>query len=366
MLDGVLHARGAPTIDDPRMGPRLQELSRAYNSGDVDKRPPLDARIAFSFARDVPKGAAASEPLALTRRPGETLSIVDVGAGLGAMTWGVARALFETCPEARVAALLIDDDADALAVAKAIVRAADEPRLTIETRTAKLTADLVFAPADLVIVGQVLSELDRALEPSARVAKHADLVESLMMRLTPGGAIMIVEPALRERTRHLHAVRDRLMHNAVSSIVAPCLHRKGCPALAVGGEWCHDDRAVDLPPWLVPLARSAGLRWQRMTFSHLVLQRASEAPADEGTEGFRMRVISDLLVTKGKSELFGCTEGGTRVRLRLLDRDHAPSNADWYRASRGDELTLSITPTEAEGKARVVAQADVDVRRAGK
>ncbi|HEY8072586.1 MAG TPA: hypothetical protein VIF62_00710, partial [Labilithrix sp.] len=98
ILDAVLARRGAPRIADvTRLAPRLAELSRLYNEDAARPRVPLEARIAFSFARDVPKGAAAVRELvasgALELPAGRPLRIVDLGAGLGAMTWGVARAL---------------------------------------------------------------------------------------------------------------------------------------------------------------------------------------------------------------------------------------------------------------------------------
>ena len=49
-----------------RLGPRVEALSRAYNAGEAEGRRtklPVEARVAFSFPRDVPKGAAAVREL---------------------------------------------------------------------------------------------------------------------------------------------------------------------------------------------------------------------------------------------------------------------------------------------------------------
>src|SRR5688500_10882299 len=260
VLDGVLAKMGAPrTSDVARLAPKLAELSRAYNEGaaGADKKPvPLEARVAFSFARDVPKGAAAVRELASADLLAPPLRIIDVGAGLGAMTWGVVRALEAAGVKGRVESLLVDADARALDVATKI--AAASPRgavdLAITTRVQRASAKL--PQTALVIVGQVLSEIDTQLDGAAR-AQHPD-------------ALVIVEPALRDRTRHLHAVRDRLAFGG-ATVFAPCLHAEACPALVKEEDWCHEDVAVDLPKWLVPLARAAGLRFQGLTFSHLVL-----------------------------------------------------------------------------------------------
>ena len=176
------------------------------------------------------------------------------------------------------------------------------------------------------MLGQVLSELDVAMDPAERVAKHAALVADLLGRVVaPGGALVIVEPALKGRTRHLHAVRDALVDRG-TTVFAPCLHAKHCPVLATERDWCHEDLPVDLPPWVVPLARAAGLRWQGLTFSYLVLRRDERRLVGELDHAGReprvhLRVISELMRTKGKAEVFACTAAGERLRMRRLDRD---------------------------------------------
>jgi len=382
VVDAVLRARGAPALADvARLGPRLVELSRVYNAGLAGSRhrAPLEARIAFSFARDVPKGAAsvrelvAAGLLAPRDRP---LRIVDLGAGLGAMTWGIARAVAAASPGANATfeALLVDDDRDALAAAEVIAREARTrlgtraPALDVRTRVERLAPGMKLPEADVVVLGQVLSELDTDLAPEERVAKHVALVSDLLDRVVSrDGALVIVEPALRDRARHLHAVRDALVASA-RTVFAPCLHAGTCPALAADGEWCHDDLAVDLPAWLVPLARAAGLRFQRLTFSHLVLRRdartlrdASAGATDERGK-LHLRVVSDVLVTKGKAELFACTSAGARVRLRRLDRDVRRGEEDrWIALGRGDVVTLSSAGEPVDERGRIHSAVAIDV-----
>ena len=75
VLEAVLRRLGAPGLDDVgRLAPRLAELSRAYNEGRAGDAPdrgptPLEARVAFSFARDVPKGGAAVAELVAAGDP---------------------------------------------------------------------------------------------------------------------------------------------------------------------------------------------------------------------------------------------------------------------------------------------------------
>ncbi len=396
VIDAVLRRRGAPaTSDTAALAPRLVELSRAYNAGLAGDGArvvvPLDARVAFSFARDVPKGAGAVRELvlagALSLPEDRPLRIVDLGAGLGAMTWGIARALATSGKASPpIDALLVDEDADALAAAEALVREAaarpgpHAPALTVRTRKERLAAGMNLPEADVVVLGQVLSELDVSMDPEGRVARHAALVLDLLGRVVaPDGALVIVEPALKDRTRHLHAVRDALVARG-TTVFAPCLHAKPCPALATEGDWCHEDLPVDLPPWLVPLARAAGLRWQRVTFSYLVLRRDGRRVEGEldPTRGegarVRLRVISELIRTKGKAEIFACTDNGERLRMRRLDRDAtedgpgAAATASWSGLVRGDLVTIR-GGADAEGPAappvdergRISGAAHVDV-----
>lgn len=141
--------------------------------------------------------------------------------------------------------------------------------------------------------------------------------------------------------------------------------------LANEGDWCHEDLAIDLPPWLVAVARAAGLRWQGLTFSYLVLQpalapssatvaaadrtpAASEAaPADAATGPRRLRVISGPIVSKGKIEAYLCGDfgpahgGGGQVRAVRLDRDRGAESAAWDDIARGDVLAIDPAPAPA-------------------
>jgi len=424
VIDAVLARRHAPsTREAALLAPKLVELSHAYNAGLAgDRAPdpgaargagakpaaarvkvPLDARIAFSFARDVPKGAGAVRELldagVLVAPSNRPFRIVDLGAGLGAMTWGIVRALSAhaardgsgataTAPKPlSIDALLVDDDADALGAAEAIAREAaarpgpHAPVFALRTRAERLATGMKLPEADLVVLGQVLSELDVAMEPAERIAKHAALVADLLDRVVaPDGALVIVEPALRGRTRHLHAVRDVLVERG-STVFAPCLHASRCPVLLTEGEWCHEDLPIDLPPWLVPLARAASLRFQRLTFTYLVLRKDGQrlvdqidhAPNASEPPRVHLRVISELMRTKGKAEVFACTAKGERARLRRLDRDAADAgpgaaaSAAWAAIGRGDVLTVrtagdataSDLPIDERGRVGKSAQIDV-------
>ncbi len=378
ILDGVARARRWPASDEvEKLGAEVAKLSRAYNESQPGARlapgdaGELAARLGFSFARDVPKGAGAVRELvatgALAMPEGRDLRVLDVGAGLGATTWGVARALEAAGGRGAIDATWIDADVKALGVAMSIVDArAAKGEVAVRARAvpkglARGVADL-DATYDVVLMGQVLSELHVGEEDAARVEKHAALVRDLVDRvLEPTGTLVIVEPALRNRTRHLHRVRDALLAAPhPPTVFAPCLHAAACPALVNEGDWCHEDLAVDLPAWLVPVARAAGLRFQGLTFSYLALRRDGRTLAAglAAGRGGRLRVVSDPLASKGKHELFLCGELGSgdgalvpgRARAMRLDRNRAPGNEVWEELVRGDVIAIAPPPDNTRAR----------------
>lgn len=396
VLDAVLRPTRRPeltTKDVARLAPLTIELSRAYNAAQAEGRRtklPLEARIAFSFPRDVPKGAGAVRELVASgtlRLPAERpLRVLDLGAGLGAMTWGLVRALAASGASGRVESLLVDEDEQILHEATEINRAAramlgrSPVELTIGTRVASLESivEEELQPRDVVLLGQVLSELAPREAPDVRVARQVALLTRLLEgALAQDGSLVIVEPALRERTRHLHLLRDRLLEACLATVFAPCLHASPCPMLSTEAEWCHEDLAVDLPSWTAPLARAAGLRWQGLTFSYLVLRRdgmrlAGPATAP-GAESVRFRAVSSLLASKGKLELFACGDDGVCRRIRRLDRDaHSARGVPFSDLERGDIVTLTAeghrdpdvrarAPIDERGRVARAAHAAIDV-----
>jgi ribosomal protein RSM22 (predicted rRNA methylase) len=364
-IETVARAHRWPTPAEPaQLGALVRALSDAYNAPTVplgraiaSSGAALAARLGFSFARDVPKAAAAVRELVAAGELGPSangapLRTLDIGSGLGATTWGVARALSAAGLRSALQVTWSDEDTLALDVAAQLARERGnrEGDVTIEIHPERrrVSSDAGGGgPWDLILLGQVLSELDPGAQPEERAQRHAALLTSLVSKLAPGGALVVVEPALCERTRHLHAVRDSVVMARAASVFAPCLHSAPCPVLKVPGEWCHEDVAVDLPPWLEPVARAAGLRWQGLTFSYLVLRRSGERTLAQllgETRGVRGRVISNPLVSKGKREHFLCGEEAERVRVSRLDRDSDEQNAAWSSLGRGDLIAIDPPP----------------------
>lgn len=293
----------------------------------------LAARALFFGVADAAK---ISIPLGELERRGvlpsrDVLRIADVGAGAGAMTLGAIDFLGGR----RVDVVAIDRDVAALELMRAAVANLSEAsRVSCERRN---VVGLSLDPGrfDLVLAGTVLNELDPA-------ERHR-LVRAMVAGLADGGAAIIVEPALRETSRALHEVRDRVIADGVGHVFAPCTQQTApCPMLADERDWCHEDRPTQLPPRAARIAQVTGLRTGGLKFSYLVIRRQSD-PLVAG-DGPALRVVSQMRRSKGKRECFACGDGG-RVELRLPKKNRSDANRAFERAKRGDVAVTTATGT---------------------
>lgn len=385
-LDAVAEMRRWPkTHEHAKIAAYVSRVSAAYNHEGHDAIPNLDrnealaARTEFFFPRDLAKGWGAVRELVRSGAIGDAekpLRILDLGAGVGAMTWGMARALADEPKRTKsIEAVLIDGDADALKVAEQIAeqrKSIDGVSVKIETmrQIAPFSASLVGGPFDVVIAGQLLSELDRDVDPEERIVRHVRLIRSWLAAIVENGSLILVEPALRDRTRHLHRLRDVIANEKLATIFAPCLHSEACPMLARDEDWCSEDLPIDLPEWLAAIARGAGLRWQGSTFSYLVLRKDDlSLAAFSKAHDARFRVVSDRIETKGKTEFYLCgtTKHGEesrtgKIRVTRLDRHETPENHAWDDVARGSVIAIDPPPGlrgAKENEARVDAASHV-------
>ncbi len=341
------------------------ERSRRYTSerelldepldGDAAEKADLAARALFFAVADAAK---VSVPLAeLDRRalvPARApLRLLDLGAGAGAMSLGVAAYLASLGRRPELAVVAVDRDRPALALferAAAHLAAALGARIDLEPRTELLRhAALEPAGFDLALAGGVLNELD---EPT-RLA----LVERALTALAPGGALVLIEPALRQTSRDLHRVRDHVLAAGLARVFAPCTRAAApCPALARERDWCHEDRPLALPPAAARLAQVTGLREGGMKFAYLVLRRSAEPLVETPPGRAALRVVSEPKRLKGRRECTGCGEGGW-VALRLLSRHRTDANRPFDRLRRGD-VVLTDGPAPAPGAIRDIGEAE--------
>lgn len=330
-----------------RLGQAVAALSQTYTrertglgEGKLGPEAPL-ARLGFFLPRDLvkPFGPLAELWRAGRLRHAAPLRVLDLGAGLGATSLGVARFLRHVgSPIERIELTAIERDPLSTrllgALCGAVAKLPDEfVPLRVEARTAELSRSDASGPYDLVLLGFVLNELFTEQSPEQRIQQRAALLRDLAARLTPAGALIVLEPALRESTRELMRTRDALLAAPdAPQVFAPCVHRAPCPMLASERDWCHETLDFALPDHLVPVARQAGLRYEGLSYAALVLTRTPRFAAP--LQGLS-RVVSDPLPSKGKLELFGCSTAGYQ-RVTRLERDASAANASFGALRRGD------------------------------
>ncbi|HXU80167.1 MAG TPA: small ribosomal subunit Rsm22 family protein [Polyangia bacterium] len=179
---------------------------------------------------------------------------------------------------------------------------------------------------ELVVAAHLLNELPlTSAEKAERVAFWCHEL------LAPAGSCVIVEPALRETSRALLEVRDRLVARGLH-VAAPCFWQGPCPALARERDWCHDAA----PP--VAADRS------RVDFSYLVLRREGEAATDPAL----YRVVSDRLEEKGRQRLYGCGPAGRHPLVRLT-RERSVANEAFEALERGDVVRVTGAQHAGDG-----------------
>ena len=339
--DAVYAAARAVVGDEPLAAGPLQraivDRSRRYTSERErladHSTADLAARAAFFTIADAIKIAIPLAELAgrgaLPAR--EPLRVVDVGAGCGAMSLGLVASI----PPRELELLAIDRDSDALRIATAALRDLASRRgcaLAVTARVADV-ASTSIPPADLVVLGSVLNELPGA----ARVP----LVERALAALADDGAVIAIEPALRDTSRALHEVRDAMLARG-AHVFAPCTRTAApCPALADPDDWCHEHRTLVLPPRTAELAHATHLRDSGLKLSYLVLRKT---PLPLVPHAGALRVVSAPHAAKGKLELVGCGDAG-RVAVRLLRRHRSAANRVIEDARRGDVLVTGASPT---------------------
>lgn len=374
LIDAVATAElRAHDLSGTALAAAVQRVSEAYRrqSGTPadlhGDRAALCARLRFFLPRDLPKIQAPLAELAAAAAfpQARALRVLDVGAGLGTTSLGTALFALEQLGCERVRVDAFDRDAAALAIAaKLAKRAASDLSLPFELtpHAAALGPALLERarpPYDLIVLGFVLNEVGDAQQDP--VEHHQRWLARLCELLAPDGALIVLEPALREPSRTLQQVRGRFAAEAGPPYVfAPCLHRGSCPLLERERDWCHEQLPVALPPALAGLARAAGLRSEELSFSYLTLHRAPRSLAELDPAYALARVVSSALRSKGKLEVAVCGATATR-KLRRLDRHASDENRALGGVHRGCVLRLPESSEQAATVRAIDAGTRVEV-----
>lgn len=187
------------------------------------------------------------------------------------------------------------------------------------------------APFNLIILANCLNEIHT--DTTDPIEGRTRLVTELLALLAPQGTVMIVEPALRETSRALHQVRDRLLQEKRCTVYSPCLHENSCPALVNPYDWCHEERAWEPPVSIQEIDGEVGFIKDALKFSYLLLRKDGKTIIDRRPDVYR--VVSELRELKGEKRAWLCNETG-RSEIGRQDRLASPQNEafdDWHRGA---------------------------------
>ncbi|MFA4874384.1 MAG: small ribosomal subunit Rsm22 family protein [bacterium] len=330
--------------DDKSLARAAKALSLAFTS-DRETLPPCyiddrEALCAYAAAFLIPNAVKVAHALLQLDLPGlllnkPRLKVLDLGAGPGTATLATAIALSRLRKNPSAEFLAVDRSRAALDLAGRLFKRVHAKGQVLETRAAPIEATGSL-PAigsrrfDLILAANVVNEL-ASVEPPYRMLRL--LFENY---LNSDGAVVIIDPALRETSRSLMQLRDRLLADGVARVHAPCLHQGPCPMLAANArDWCHFYIDWERPKLIERIDALANMDRRHLKMSYLILRHCEEA-VGRGARNDTWRAVSSPIVSKGKRELWLCGSNGELRRVRRTDRDASDANRDFDSVKRGD------------------------------
>ena len=256
---------------------------------------------------------------------------------------------------------------------------------------------------DFIVVGNVLNELFRGQE---WLNDRYELVSSVVNRwLAPRGFLILLEPALRETSRQLHQLRDRLLAFTELKVYSPCVHNGPCPAvsLKIPKDWCHEDRPWNPPEVIRKVDSLIGNRMDSLKFSYAIFSRLGVSVRDarfcEARESSSLavstsariaandvhtfspqgderrhagvqgglkdldvwRVVSEVMEEKGKAFVFLCGECG-RWKVTRLNKHESSANQSFLRLDRGQVVRTDRLKILCGQEARVEPETLVSIK----
>lgn len=373
LLEAIEHVCGETGIPLTQIHEAVGELSRRFTNkrekpgGDYFNHPKfLAAYLRYFLPVNLAKIQILLDEMPRMEAAGP-MRVLDIGSGpgtgaLGVLDWrrshGFSGELSVTAVDQSVAAL---DHAHRIwsrycrmeAAAK-VYLATYEENLERRGWYEKISSPMPF---DLIIVANSLNEIGTG--SSDPITAKTELLSKLLTGLAPHGTLMIVEPALRETSRSLHQVRDRLIEAGNCTVYSPCLHERNCPALEHPDDWCHEERPWEPPPSVRNIDKAVGFIKDALKFSYLLLRKDGKTIVRRQSNVYR--VVSELRVMKGEKRAWLCNESG-RIEVGRLERLASPKNAALDQWRRGAVVQIEkIARKERQGKISSLGRVDSDV-----
>ncbi len=332
----------------------LEELSRGFTKRSLDGGYMDDPEFRKAYGEyfgtvGFEKGIALSREIknrGITAFNGKKrLSAIDLGTGTGEFVRGLSEGLLEESAH----------EIDLLCVDRSRAALQDLSDHWIRPVPIRLRLREAILPDRKDLLEEVTGEIDLLsmanllAENEDRLSGFRDLLATFFSRLSPGGMMILVEPADRRSSRALLSLGDDLLGRFPDlHVEAPCPNdRRGpCPALEDPDDWCHEDRPTPFSSTMKRTAASLGHIKDSLKMTYLVLSRR----AGEGEAGPRsLRLVSPLHKEKGMAWGLFC-DGKALIRLRLLNRNRHEDTKAFGRLRRGDSIVDPRTAGSTPGR----------------
>lgn len=274
------------------------------------------------------KGFSGSQPSA-------TLRIVDFASGTGGFVEGVLLALSRSTHPSPIEVFLYDQSVLALDMASDSIKKVIPDNVTVHSRITRFPGRVSLPDSiDWLLQANLLAE---NLE---QFGQMLPVLEEAFLRLTPGGIMILAEPADRISSRNLLQFRDALLTRLKDlHILSPCpnLRDAGCPALINEKDWCHEDQPFAFSPEIHSQAASVGHIKDALKMTYLIGIRSGSVPHSQSGTKSTLRLVSELRQERGLAWGIFC-DGKDRQKIRLLTRHRNNLNETFLSLERGDEI----------------------------
>jgi ribosomal protein RSM22 (predicted rRNA methylase) len=288
---------------------RVERLIGTYRSGTTPVTPILasaDDVLAYAAYRMPATYAvvrAALQQLQLGVQDFEPRTLVDFGAGTGAVAWAAAD-VWPTLD----GVTLLEQSAAAIELGKRLMLCSSSVVLEGAVwRQWRLSSDADGDHADVATAAYVLGELTE---------QQQSMLVGLLMASAP--RVVVIEPGTPAGFARIIRARTALI-DAGFTIAAPCPHEVACPMLE-RGDWCHFAERLDRSR-LHRSVKAGELSYEDEKFSYVAAVRGpAHRPA--------ARILRHPKLRKGLVSLELCTSSGDATN-ELISKSQ-----ELYRAAR--------------------------------